>query len=149
MNVTKVPPKFIDQVLQEHDALRHKVRRIHSVLAEPEPSPEEIESLLHEFLSALVIHFSNEEEDEGLFAEVAAHAPRLAGQAGKLSNEHRQLLRDVDEICRFAVAGSPSMPWWRELRSRCHELTKRLMRHEHDETKLLQDAHQVDIGAYD
>jgi iron-sulfur cluster repair protein YtfE (RIC family) len=149
MNVTTIPPKVIDKVLHEHDALRHKIRRIHSVLAEPEPAPDEIETLLREFLSALIVHFDHEEENEGLFAEVAAHAPRLAGQAGKLSSEHRQLLHEVDELCRFASAGSPSMPWWRELRCRCHELTKRLMRHEHEENKLLQDAHQLDIGAYD
>jgi hypothetical protein len=73
----------------------------------------------------------------------------LAGQAGKLCIEHKQMLRDADELCRFAAAGSPSMPWWRELRTRCHEFSKRLMHHEHEENKLLQEAHQTDIGAYD
>jgi hypothetical protein len=98
---------------------------------------------------ALIFHFTNEELDEGFFAEISAHAPRLAGKAGKLCVEHEVLLREVDELCRFAVAGSPSMPWWRELNSRCHELTKRLMRHEHEENELLHEAHQTDIGVFD
>ena len=138
----------IDRVLQEHNALRDKVSRIHTVLASPEPAQDEIETLLREFLNALLVHFSNE-ENEDFFDDVTAHSPRLGGQAGKLCVEHKQMLREADELCRFAAAGSPSMPWWRELSSRCHEFSKRLMHHEHEENKLLQEAHQTDIGAYD
>jgi hypothetical protein len=59
------------------------------------------------------------------------------------------MLRDADELCRFAAAGSPSMPWWRELSLRCHEFSKRLMQHEHEENRLLQEARQSDIGVCD
>jgi hemerythrin len=148
MNRTFTKSYVIDQVLQEHDALCDKVNRIHTVLAGPEPAQDEIETLLREFLNALLIHFSNE-ENEGFFDEVIAHSPRLAGRAGKLRIEHKQILREADELCRFAAAGSPSMPWWRELSSRCHEFCKRLMHHEHQEKQLLQKAHQTDTGAYD
>jgi iron-sulfur cluster repair protein YtfE (RIC family) len=138
----------VERIVQEHDALRAKVGRIHAVLAKPQPAADEIETLLHEFLNALIIHFSNE-EDDGFFVEVTAQAPRLAGQAGQLCVEHKQLIRQVDELCRFAAAGSPSVLWWRELRSRCHEFSKRLMRHEREECNLLQEAHQADLGACD
>jgi hypothetical protein len=123
------------------------VSRIHAVLASPEPAQDEIETLLCEFLNALLVHFSNE-ENEGFFDEVTAHSPRLTGQAGKLCVEHKQMLREADELCQFAAAGSPSMPWWRELSSRCHEFSRRLMHHEHEENKLLQEADQTDIGTY-
>jgi hypothetical protein len=139
----------IEQVMLEHNALREKIKKIHSVLAGSIPDQEEIESLLRDFMLALIVHFTNEELDEGFFAEISAHAPRLAGRAGQLCVEHEALLREVDELCRFAAAGSPSMPWWRELNSRCHELTKRLMQHEHEENQLLQEAHQTDIGVFD
>ena len=148
MNRAMTQSDAIDRVLQEHNALRDKVSRIHTVLASPEPAQDEIETLLREFLNALLVHFSSEEND-GFFDEVTAHSPRLAGQAGKLCIEHKQMLHEADELCRFAAAGSPSMPWWRELSSRCHEFSKRLMHHEHEETNLLQEAHQTDIGAYD
>jgi iron-sulfur cluster repair protein YtfE (RIC family) len=134
--------------MQEHDVLRDKVQRIHTVLAHSDPTTDEIESLLREFVSALLIHFANEEE-EGFFDDVISCAPRLAYKAGELCAEHKELVRKVDELCRFASAGSPSIVWWRELNSRCHEVSRQLMRHERDENKLLQQARQVDIGTGD
>jgi hypothetical protein len=138
----------IARVRREHDALRDKVHQIHTVLALPKPTRDEIETLLRDFLNALIVHFWSE-EDEGFFREVTAQAPHLTGQADRLCDEHRQLLREVDELCRFAAAGSPSIAWWRELSSRCHEVSRRLMRHEREENKLLQQAHQEDIGTFD
>lgn len=144
MNRSIAQSEFVERIMQEHDGLREKVRRINTVLAQPEPSADEIQNLLREFVTALVVHFSNE-EDEGFFEEIKSHAPHLADRAGKLCVEHRHLLRDANELCRFADAGSPSMLWWRELCSRCHEFSKRLTQHEHEESKLLQDSHQADI----
>jgi iron-sulfur cluster repair protein YtfE (RIC family) len=144
-----LPSETVERVMREHDALREKVQRINTVLADPVPDKVESEKLLREFITALIVHFSSEEEEEGFFAEIMKWAPRLSGQADQLCVEHRQLLHDAEELCRFANAGSPSMPWWRELQSRTHEFCRRLMKHEHDENKLLQEAHQTDIGAYD
>lgn len=148
MNGTTTRSDQIDRIVQEHEALRDKVSRIHSIFDEPEPDQSELEALLREFLNALRVHFLHEEV-EGFFEEITSHAPRLAVQAGKLCVEHREMLRDADELCRFAAAGSPSMPWWRELSSRCHEFSKRLMQHEHQENRLLQEARQSDVGVCD
>jgi hypothetical protein len=148
MNTTKNPSEAVEKIMEEHESLREKIRRIHNALAEPEPGPDEIAVLLREFHAALLVHFLNE-ENEGFFDEVTAQAPRLSGEAGRLCIEHEHLLRDADELCRFAAAGSPSMAWWRELNSRCHAYSRRLMLHERDENRLLQEAHQADIGAYD
>ena len=63
--------EIVERVMHEHDALRDKVQRIHSVLADPTPAQTEIDVLLREFLHALIVHFANE-EDEGFFAEVTA-----------------------------------------------------------------------------
>lgn len=147
MNQAFTQSESIDRILQEHDALRDKVRRIHSTFDEPEPNQSEIEELLREFFSTLRVHFIHEEDE--LFEEVTSQAPRLAGRAGKLRLEHREMLRDADELCRFAIAGSASMPWWRELSSRCHVFCKRLMQHEHEENQLLQESRKSDIGVYD
>jgi iron-sulfur cluster repair protein YtfE (RIC family) len=141
-------PEVVEQIRQDHAALRRKAHRIHTVLAQPEPTPGEIEKLLREFLSALVVHFAHEEE-EGFFDEVVARAPRLAGPAGDLCNEHKELVRKADELCRFAAAGSPSVVWWRELNIRCREFNRELMYHEREENSLLQRAHQRDLGRSD
>ncbi len=154
MNATQNPPKLqsevVEHVMHEHDLLQEKVRQIHSALAAADPAPAEIETLLREFLSALIVHFSTEEEkSEGFFTEICGHAPRLSGQADQLCVEHQQLLHQANELCQFAASGSPSLTWWRELKTRCHEFSKRLMNHEREENKLLQEAYQADIGAYD
>jgi hypothetical protein len=145
MNVTTSPEVF-DKIKHQHDALRNKLRQIHDVLAGPEIAVDQIESLLHEFERALKNHFSNEEESAGFFESVTAHAPRLAYQAGKLCAEHEALLHKAAELCRFAAAGSPSVSWWRELSARCHEYSWQLMHHENEESRLLQQAYQEDLG---
>ena len=129
--------------MHEHDVLRDKLKRIHAVFAEP-PAQDEIEALLRDFLTTLVVHFSNE-ENEGFFSEVTACAPLLKERADNLCVEHRQMLHDANELCRFAAAGSPSIVWWRELSSRCHDFSRRLMQHEVDENKLLHESHLADI----
>jgi hypothetical protein len=145
MNQT-VSHDVTERIKQEHDALRDKLRQIHAALAVRELDAEEIRELLREFQSALGIHFSNEEESEGFFESVTAHAPRLSRKAGELCIEHRDLLQKAAELCRFAAAGSPSLTWWRELNSRCHEFSRQLMRHESEESLLLQQAYQDDLG---
>lgn len=135
-----------ERIRQEHDALRDKLRQIHAVLAGREIDADEIAILLHEFQSALAVHFSNEEETEGFFESVTVHAPRLRHQADRLCTEHEALLHQAGDLCRFAAAGSPSMAWWRELNTRCHEFSRQLMQHENEESRLLQQAYQEDIG---
>jgi hemerythrin len=135
-----------EKIKCEHEALRDKLRQIHAVLAGREIAADEIAVLLREFQSALAVHFSNEEESEGFFESVTAHSPRLAHRAGQLCIEHETLMRKATELCRFASAGSPSMTWWRELSSRCHEFSRQLMQHESEESKLLQQAYQDDLG---
>ena len=134
----------VEHIMSEHEHLREKAQRIHTVLAQPEPSAAEIQTVLDEFRTALVVHFSNE-EDDGFFQEIKAHSPQLADRASKLCLEHRELMHDANELCRYAAAGAPSMPWWRELSSRCQAFSKRLIRHELEESKLLVDSHQGDL----
>jgi hypothetical protein len=145
---SKTESEIVERIMQEHDALRDKVQRIRNVLADPAPNQVEIDVLLREFLQALVVHFGHE-EDEGFFAEVTARAPYLAASAAKLCVEHREMLHEAEELCRFAGAGSPSMPWWRELRTRCHVFSARFLNHECQENKLLHESHKSDLGAYD
>ena len=70
--ISPTPSETVERIIQEHAALRQKVHGIHSVLAEHDPNPAEIETLLCEFRNALVIHFANEEEEDGFFAEVSS-----------------------------------------------------------------------------
>ncbi len=138
-------PGVADRIVQEHGALRQKIEGINSVLSGPRPEPTEVDCLLREFLTALQVHFTTE-ENEGFFTEIVMNAPQHAERAGELCIEHRQLLHDADDLCRFAEAGSPSMPWWRELSGRCREFTKRLTRHEREEHRLRDEAYHAGMG---
>jgi iron-sulfur cluster repair protein YtfE (RIC family) len=148
MNTPATTPAAIEKLHQEHDALREKLAQIHDVFKGVTPAPEEINSLLHDFEEAVVVHFAREEED-GFFDQVVCHAPSLAGQADRLCVEHRQLRREAAELRRFASCGSASVPWWRELASRCHAFSQKLMQHESAENYLLQTAYRQDVGVVD
>jgi hemerythrin len=146
LNYPTTQTDIAENIMREHDALRHKLHTIHTVLAARDPNPADIEMLMREFLNALVVHFANE-EDDGFFRHIGAQSPRLAATAGRLAVEHRELLHEAEELCRFANNGCASMPWWRELNSRCHNFNSRLMRHECEENQLLKQSRRVDIEA--
>jgi iron-sulfur cluster repair protein YtfE (RIC family) len=148
MDPTITSHETVEKIKQEHDALREKFRQIHDVLSGPEIVAEQIATLLRELQNALQVHFSNEELG-GFFDEVTARAPRLTVRADQLCTEHEQLLHRATELCEFAETDGPSLAWWRELSSRCHEFSKQMMHHESEENKLLQQAYQDDIGTFD
>lgn len=148
MNTPTATHEMFEKMHREHDVLREKLARIHDVVSGVVPAPDEINSLLTEFETALDVHFSTEETD-GFFDEVTGYSPALAGEAGRLCVEHRELQREAAELCRFAMSGSPSMPWWRELAARCHTFSHKLMHHESAENRLLQMAYRREEGVVD
>ena len=130
-----------DRLHEEHEDLREQLGRVHDAIKSMAPAPTEIRALLEEFEQALVNHFVHEEMD-GLFEKVASQVPSLAGEANRLFSEHHLLRNQAAELCRFAASGSASMPWWRELASRCHVFSQKLMQHESAENALLHIAKQ-------
>jgi iron-sulfur cluster repair protein YtfE (RIC family) len=128
-----------DRLHEEHEDLREQLGRVHDALKSMAPAPTEIRALLDQFEEALVNHFVHEEMD-GFFDAVAGHAPSLADEANRLDAEHHLLRNQAAELCRFAASGSASMPWWRELASRCHVFSQKLTQHESAENALLQVA---------
>lgn len=132
-------PEDFHSLHEEHEDLREQLGRVHDAIKSMAPAPTEITALLDEFEEALVNHFVHEEMD-GFFDAVASHVPSLADEANRLFSEHHLLRDQAAELCRFAASGSASMPWWRELASRCHVFSQKLMQHESSENALLQMA---------
>lgn len=139
---------IFEQILDEHKSLREKLKQIHSVLGGTEITTEQMGTLLGELQSELSTHFCNEDKG-GFFDEIAARAPHLTDQARKLCVEHQAMLTEVAELCRIASEGAPAKTWWQELGTRFHEFRRRLMLHEGEENRLLQQAYQDDIGNKD
>ena len=107
----------VGRIMQEHDALRDKLGWIHGTIENAKPSAEEVEGLLRDFQSMLEVHFVHE-ETYGFFQEITDKAPRLLDRARMLCEEHRRMLSDAAELCRFAA----------------------------EECALLQEAHRRDLG---
>jgi iron-sulfur cluster repair protein YtfE (RIC family) len=139
MNEESFSCEVFEKIEQEHESLRSNLGHVHSVLDDRGVSREELLSQLNHLRTALVDHFWNE-ENEGFFDEVTAHAPTLVPQAHKLCAEHQEMMREASELVRFATAGAASEVWWRELKSRFQVFSKQLMHHESEENSLLQQA---------
>lgn len=137
--------EVIEDIRREHRALHLKLRAIHDALASDLNTRDEFVAMLLDLRKALEVHFANE-EFHGFFGEVVTHAPHLKRDADVLCVEHRDMLRTATELARFAAAGSCSIPWWRELRSRFEAFSEQLLRHESDENNLLQRTYMDDLG---
>jgi iron-sulfur cluster repair protein YtfE (RIC family) len=140
--------EVMDRIRLEHEALRDQLRHIQQLLTKHPLPGNGVAGALHDFQSALLDHFWNE-ENNGFFDEVASQAPNLTPSAHKLCAEHQEMVHAVAELTRFAQAGSHSETWWRELKSRFQAFGKRLMHHESEESTLLQMAYQKDVGTHD
>jgi iron-sulfur cluster repair protein YtfE (RIC family) len=148
MNASVTGHEVFEKMHQEHDNLREKLGRIHDFFRDTTLTPTEINTLLHDFEEALALHFSHEEND-GFFDDVMKLSPESAREADRLCVEHRDLQNDAAELRRFANSGTPSVPWWRELASRCRTFSQRLMLHESAENRLLQVAYRREHGVVD
>lgn len=131
----------------EHEELREQLARIHDVYLGMSKAPREIKALLNDFEETLLVHFANEEMGDSFFDAVVRRAPSLAWQADRLRMEHHILRSQVAELCQFAASGNSTMPWWRELASRCHVLSQKLLRHESAEIALQQLASHRHVSA--
>jgi iron-sulfur cluster repair protein YtfE (RIC family) len=141
MDASTMRPGEFDETHREHEEIREKLRRLHEMFSEMIQAPKEIKALVDEFEETLVNHFAHEEFG-GFFDSVIHHAPQLEGEANRLCMEHHLLRSLVAELCEFAVAESPTLPWWRELASRCHVLSQKLIQHESAENALQRLAFQ-------
>jgi hypothetical protein len=140
--------EVIEDIEREHRALHKKLRAIHDVLSSDLNTRDEFVAMLLDLRKALEVHFANE-EFHGFFGEVITHAPHLKREADVLCVEHRDMLHTATELARFAGAGSCSVPWWRELRTRFDAFSDQLLRHESDENELLQRTYMDDLGETD
>jgi hypothetical protein len=128
-------------VKHAHDALKEKLGKINTTFIDREISADEIREVLHEFHNVLAVHFYHENE-ECLVQSATARVPKLRVQARHLCAEYREIVHKASDLYRFALTGSPSIPWWRELKTRCRDFTQQLQRHEDEESSLLKQAQQ-------
>ena len=138
---------IIRRIEAEHEELRELLGTIHLALAD-ELSVAQVTRLLQSLADELQVHF-NDEEEQGFFSQITDQAPRLSNQAEQLCREHDDMLSDVLNMINEARRGDGSATWRKELGDTFHTFSKRLMRHESNESDMLQQAYGEDVGGVD
>jgi hemerythrin len=80
-----------------HDDLRETAQRLRAILAQGDP--DRIYAHLHQFVRAITRHFADENQPNGLFAEVERQFPRLVPQIAILRKQHDEILRSLNGAC--------------------------------------------------
>ncbi len=135
-------------VAQQHVQIEALVETIHNRFESELKVTRNLFSLLNSLAAHLEMHFELEEKG-GYFAGVIRKAPRLAGRAEVLLEEHMGFLENSHELvkmARGAFANDAEVP---ALAARFEQLRRGLLTHERAEIDLLQEAYTRDIGSMD
>lgn len=136
------------EIAREHKRLSNHLGNLLRVLAERQRTVVELAVEFEKLKDELVQHF-HEEDEGGFFDGIVEHAPRLSERIEALRQEHDRLLEQLNELQTKVDVPAPSPEWWQELERSFHDFSCELMRHEHRENEILQEAYGVDIGAQD
>ena len=139
---------LFEQIQQDHAELRKVLGEVHQVLSRKQASVDSVAELIKVLTDHIETHFE-EEESTGVFQQISAREPRLTARAEGLRDEHDQLRQTVHSLNLAAQGESGTADWWEKIETAFHDFSKDLMRHEHQENELVQEAYEQDIGAAD
>lgn len=103
---------------------------------------------LGEIRQLLAAHFAAEEEG-GYLAPALSAAPQFTRRAADLRHQHREFLRDLDEMVVRLTSSPAQFPTWSDACREFDELLARLRDHEHAENEIVQTALELDTGNAD
>lgn len=112
------------------------------------PKYGELGSRLTELRQRLNAHFL-EEESGGYLASALTVAPRYARDAGRLLEQHRELLQRLDEFIERLQAVEPPFDCWGDAHQELNDFLVCLRDHEGAENAILQAAFSQDVGTAD
>jgi hypothetical protein len=145
-------PTFADavslQVARRHRAaLLRDIQKFEQAIASPsgEPGwPERVSTRLRALRAAFAEHIVVTEGEDGLYAELLEHAPRLSRRVEVLTREHAAIAMALSALQRRAdVAAGTQVD---ELRAGGSEVLRALSRHRQRGADLVYDAYATDIG---
>ena len=135
------------QVARRHRAaLLRDIQTFEQAIASPIGEPgwrERVSIRLHALRAAFAEHIVVTEGDDGLYAELLEHAPRLTHRVKLLIREHAAIAVSLSALQRRAdLPGTRSG----ELRTCGGEVLRALSRHRQRGADLVYDAYETDIG---
>lgn len=148
-STTTPPDGTLEPVRASRDALEVAAASLERSLAAPSATQEWRQSVINALDRAsatLDTHIEATSTAKGLSSSVIRAAPRLAGQARRLSNEHAELVAGQRAVTSLAHDDSASPDALRDAAAKHAALLLRHVRHGHD---LLHDAIESELGGSD
>ena len=137
-----------EPLLEEHSRLWKLVERCRSTLHETNIRSEYLNSLFRRLLEQLLNHFSHEEE-HGYFSDLIEEAPQLESTVEELYRQHPRMVELIVWISNEMENREPGEERRCRLTSIYDEFYHLFKRHEAEETLLLQNAFNSDLGGHD
>jgi hypothetical protein len=143
-------PAIIQELRRRRAELLDSLRALEQALAAPAPGragrwAERVYVALVELDGDFREHVGITEGDGGLYQDLLATAPRLAGQVARLTREHSTIKEHLDEA--LAIAGDPNVSEQVEqVREHATALITRLVHHRQRGSDLVFEAYAVDVG---
>ncbi len=144
---------YVKAMKCEHRHIEQLLRRLEFTLDQASTAgrtPASLDTLvaeLEELERCLTRHFKKEEEG-GFLEDAANAAPRFAGEAQGLLDEHEQMLAHVRELTNVArLHAEASRTDWPSFAAALRNVVRQLLSHELRENTLLQRAFNVSNGA--
>lgn len=148
MSTDRSDPVWRERIRQEHEELRKLLGTIHRAVSNRATGDTGVAHLLSKLSERLRAHFV-EEESGGFFTELAERTPRLTRKLDSLCVEHSQLLSEAIELAEESKHCDGTDAWWDTMAADYQHFSKQLMHHESEETKVLQQSYNEDIGEQD
>ncbi len=149
-----INPAFLQEIKDDHHELRQLMHHTAAMLNRPQWMSTELERLAElctKLRDQLAMHFSLEEA-YGYFEDAVATAPHLSRRAEQLRGQHFELfshfcnLVEIAERLRYEGANESVL---RRLTDGYRDFAMRLYEHEANESELILQAVNDDIGAGD
>ena len=138
--------QFARQTSAEHHALEGKLQRLAETTQGVQAQCKRWLDQLLGLRQFLQSHFAAEERD-GYFGHVVQHAPWLKDQVDRLYAQHAQLAQALDQLTQSAQQLQDQH--LSALAEQLAQWAEQLLRHEHAENRLLQEAFTQDTAEGD
>jgi hypothetical protein len=153
VSLTGTVSAALPEVQRRRQGVRAALDRLERAIAAPTTGREgawiaRVADQLTHVETAFGHHITVTEEEDGLFDEIIADAPRLANQVHQLRTEHLRIAAAIDRA-RLLATGPAAEGHLSELSEAALDLMARLTRHRHLGATLVYEAYTVDIEAAD
>ena len=135
-------------IRHQHQQLKSLMEAIANRFHYEQKPTRNLVSLLDALAVHLQMHFEFEESDD-YFSNLASKTPRVSATVERLLREHEVMLEEIDELVTMSRAAFATAHDTSDLAKQFFLFRDQLINHEHEENKLIQDVHNVDIGSKD